>query len=566
MNTKKDILITIVLTTLIGLLLYWKYDVSIHRYFDVDEFAHMHWGYNFYSGMKPYSQYLYFFPPLFLFATYPIFALVPKTYALFGAMRMEAFVFFVFLLCGLFLLVKKMRGLHTALISVIILIFLPLPYDKFLEVRPDTLATAFTLFGMYWQVRALQHKREIPHSYFLAGLCYGLAIATVPKVIFFIPGSIVAIGYLMWREKSWKSIIPMLLGGCIPVAITLIVMIWSGDIAKALYLTTSFASNSTRVLGSKFPMGANLFFYPNDTFYGEWGYSAPLVLNLLIYVIAGLWGCIRLMTSASHERNEKAVAEFFVAMTFVLNFIAYVKIFPLKHTQYFISLAPFIAFYFADFIFSIVTVFEKQKRFAYIAPLIILFVAITAGYEGYLMHRIKAQWKDWKTASNFDQITKHVPAGSPMLDLTGESVIYKDPYYICCLPYGQYIEAFSFNLPSMAEALKQTQTAYVYLSVQNRLGILPPQDQVFISNHYVPLLTDPYLLTAGADVVLPTADEKHFEIIVAGEYEVLQQQLSHVEIDGIPLTKTKMTFSPGRHTIKSSDKDEVVIRLIGMTQ
>src|SRR3989338_6871265 len=62
------------LLLLVGILilLYLHFRLSITRYFDADEFAHLHWGYAFSIGEKPYSDFFYLFPPFFLFYIYKL--------------------------------------------------------------------------------------------------------------------------------------------------------------------------------------------------------------------------------------------------------------------------------------------------------------------------------------------------------------------------------------------------------------------------------------------------------------------------------------------------------------
>ena len=67
------IIIYLALSAGIVYLLVWKYRLGVARYFDIDEFAHLHWGYSFFIGEKPYADFFYFFPPFFLYLLKPIF-------------------------------------------------------------------------------------------------------------------------------------------------------------------------------------------------------------------------------------------------------------------------------------------------------------------------------------------------------------------------------------------------------------------------------------------------------------------------------------------------------------
>src|SRR3989344_1491238 len=71
----------IVVISLFSLVLqiYFRFNLSLFRYFDVDEFAHLHWGYNFLTGSMPYRDFFYIFPPYFLFPIAVIIAFFGRT-------------------------------------------------------------------------------------------------------------------------------------------------------------------------------------------------------------------------------------------------------------------------------------------------------------------------------------------------------------------------------------------------------------------------------------------------------------------------------------------------------
>jgi len=58
------LLIFLCLPTIL-ILIFFRYKLTLTRYFDADEFAHLHWGYSFLTGEKPYTDFFYIFPPYF---------------------------------------------------------------------------------------------------------------------------------------------------------------------------------------------------------------------------------------------------------------------------------------------------------------------------------------------------------------------------------------------------------------------------------------------------------------------------------------------------------------------
>lgn len=449
--------------------------------------------------MQPYKDFLYFFPPLFLFALAPLFAIVGKSTMILIGGRILTFGIFLLILGIIFLLVKKVRDNQTALLTVVILSFLPIPYDKFIELRPDTLATFFAIAGVYFLSRGLLNQLKITNwrNLFLAGFFYGLSLITLPKVVFFLLAAGVVLLILVIRKpNSFKNLIlPFLVGILIPGIFCIAFFVWSRDFSKAVYLTTQFASDSSKVLGRKFYMFPSHFFHPNDTYYALPGVSTPLITNLLIYVIACIWGIIAFVSFLGRKTWEESIVQLLLSLTFLINLIAFIKLIPLKHAQYFISFAPFVAFYFAEFVYSMKKLLER-RGIAWLYSILFVGLIITIGVTGYRMYQIKANWNNSKTLADLDLIYKTIPSGEYVFDLVGATIFYKDPYYVCCLPYGQYEEAFSFRLPSLARSLMDTQTKYVFPYYDGRLSVLPPLDEQYIREHYTTLLTDPMIMVA----------------------------------------------------------------------
>ena len=338
----------------LGLLLFWRYNLGISRYFDVDEFAHLHWGYSFLVGEKPYTDFFYLFPPFFLFPIAAIIKVFGRTVATIIAARIFIFVVFLLTSFTLFLLVKKLRNGLIALYSLCIFAFLPLPYDKMIEIRPDLFATSMAIGALYLFILAKETKRWI--YFFLSGIFFSISLGLVPKTLFFLtPIAIIFIYdfYVTFRSKNarrfYNSYLLFAFGMVLPALILLWLIISWGKPEFALYSMTKMASDVTSTLGKKFYMRPDIFFYPNDIYYAFPGINQPLIVNLIIYLVAVLWGIWRFLASLAHQDNNKARREFVVSVAFLANLYAFIRIFPLKHAQYMIAFAPFVAFYFADF-------------------------------------------------------------------------------------------------------------------------------------------------------------------------------------------------------------------------
>lgn len=552
---------------LLGFLLYSRFRLGIIRYFDIDEYAHLHWAYNAFSGMRPYTDFLYFFPPFFLFALFPLFLIAGKTASVFITARIGAFFVFALLAASVFLLVRKVRDGRTALLSVLVLVFLPLPSDKFIEIRPDTLSTFFALAGLYCMVTACSEGNRVRELFF-SGLLYSAAIVTVPKVIFFLPA---AGAVLLWKYAAYRkfqdTIMPFLAGFIIPLTVTALFFFLWGNFRLAFYLTTAFASNSSKILGFKFPMRPDLFFYPNDAYYGEPGISLPLLLNLFIYFTASVWGIVRLVSFLDRPTRRRSMIELLIAVSFLTNLIAFIKVFPLKHAQYLIAFAPFIAFYFADFVYALKERFDKSRKVLLFWILFLPFITLIT-VKGLRMYQIKLNWGNAETFTDVSAAYKRIPQGEYVFDLYGETVFYKDPYYICCIPYGQYEEAFTFRLPDLATEMTKHKAKYVYAHNTGRLSSLPGRDGQFLRTHYVALNQKPLILILGAEHVFEKSGEWDLEILLPGYYTIsstgadltYEQLEKYITVDDKIVRDNPLYFSSGVHTIRYAGLGEITVR------
>lgn len=582
-------------SVLLVFFLYWHYKLGISRYFDSDEMAHLHWAYNFFSGMKPYKDFLYFFPPGFLILLWPVWVIAGNALNALVIARVFAFVFFLTLSLAVFLLVREIEGngvggsndgWRRALLTVVFLAFLPLPFDKFIEIRPDTIATAMVILGMWQLIRGIRlmtrlrpeengtsTRRGGTGNFFFSGLFYSLSIVVSPKTVFFLPAAFLVFLWFLKNARRQVSVLKSILsGGFIPLAGILGFFTWIGVFDKAMYLTFRFASDSSKVLGSKFPIPPDFFFRPNDTFYGLGGNSVPYILNLLIYIGGGTGALLAFMKIArgifDRSKQEFLVsARVLIFLSFITNVGAYIWIFPMKHAQYLIAIAPLVAYYFAELLEDSRGIYRKLKvEFLY--PLSLAVFLLVLGFNFVKMNEAKANWTSWRTTMNFEKIAALIPKGDFVFDTLGETMNFKDPYYICCIPYGQYSEAFKFNLPSLENSLKLTQTKYIYLSDEGRLGVLPSKDAEFIRSHYVVAQINPVIMVPGISVHADKDRDIPFEVVVPGMYKIFWNGSSlipenvKVWIDGIVAGSAQILPDSGTHVLKTDQAGELKIQFV----
>ncbi len=567
-NFQKLIIVINVITIIV--FLYWRFQYGLSRYFDIDEFAHLHWSHNVFIGLRPYTDFFYFFPPFFLYLLLPLFWIVGRDAVILLLARGFAFGIFALTTFVLFLLVKKIKGLQTALLTVLIFIFLPIPSDKWIEIRPDGITVLFSLLGMLFLVKGIDIRRE--QSFFLAGLFYAVGVLITPKLLpLAVIGAIVAVIVLSGSSTFQESVRPRLgrclygllsfiLGGLIPVLITVLLIISYGNVGKSFYLVTKVAADASKVLGSKFPIPPNFLFYPNDIYYGAPGYSLPHLMNLIIWSVATIWGIVKLVSFLDKKEKREALVELLLAASFWVSLFAFMWVFPLRHGQYLMPVSVFIAFYFADFLMRSYKWIDRVCLAC--TNLVCLAVIVIIFFAGKQMYDWKLRWPPINT-QYYSTLFKLIPEGEKVYDLTGETIFSPDGYYFCCIPYGQYEEALG-QKPDLERELRQNRVKFVYMQNEGRLSVLPRAHDAVLRKYYTiyPSGNPPFLLVSGALVHFEAGQEEEFDLIASGKYLLIwnnkvltkDELLNIMKIDGKVASVNPIEFSEGKHRIKVSEK------------
>jgi hypothetical protein len=615
----------------------WRYKYGLQRYFDIDEFAHLHWAHNAFIGQRPYTDFFYFFPPVYLYLLSTVFLFVGKSVAILIVSRQIAFVISLLCCITLFLLVREIRDTKTALITSAVFAFLPIPVDKWIETRPDTVAVLFTLLGILFliytlhdsysegpdPVTSLQGKRSVfiegvypdevraprlasplhfiirklytTHKLvnsrflngFLAGFFLLLAVGVVPKVIFFliIAVLVVVIYAFLHRDTTAfkKQILPVqllqvavfkgfILGALFVSVAVFVLLIYSGNITKAILLTTKIASDATNVLAHKFYILPNFIFYPNDVYYGGAGYTVQWTLNFIIWMTAIVWSVVHLVSPLNTKNASSSLIKFLLAACFYLNLYAFVNIFPVHHEQYLLTLSPFVAYFFADLLVSVVEAVKNRagKLSGVIMECILLFgFAYVLYYAGVVMYHYRLSWTG-NRLGYYQKLYQDLTVNEPIFDLSGETIFARDGYYFCCVPYGQYIEALAFPIPGLENALRKNRVRLIYVQDIGRVGVLPADQQKVVRDHYLQLPdgTKPNFLFTGSNLKFPgTGVEKEIDLIAGGRFDIywngkkLSDKLpaTKIKIDGENVNYNPQELSAGIHRVKTDSPGDLAI-------
>jgi hypothetical protein len=198
------------------ILILLRVEVATQRFFDVDEFTHMHWAAQVFMGEKPYIDFFTFFPPGYHWLLQPLFILFKDSANIFIAGRFLSFFAFTGILVVLCAFFARLRSIKYALLPVVILAFLPMPYDKYFEIRPDTWSTFLGFVGVlllsfgWGELRKRVSGFEVRDSrlsktnilFLIAGITFAVCLLVLPKMLpFVMVAGLVEVG-IQWRRHQ----------------------------------------------------------------------------------------------------------------------------------------------------------------------------------------------------------------------------------------------------------------------------------------------------------------------------------------------------------------------------
>lgn len=397
-------------------------------------------------------------------------------------------------------LFAMLRSRRWALVPVLILVFLPMPYDKFLEIRPDNVATLLGLAGVVAQIYAMTHREQknISKWWLGVGVLYATSLVVLVKTLPFVAmGALVAAldaGVWEWFmgciKKKWlipfrvaKNYRMLALGFSAVIGIFILWLLSLGHWSAVWYALTRLAFEANTI-GRVYIMEPHLFFFPNSSFYGGWGITEPLVVNHAIWFIGLMVGCYRFLTPviAGDGKREKVLSEVLISGIFILSVVGYVTFFPLKHSQYLIPIAVFIAWYCADFLITVLAWVEKNLGKLAVVILLIL-LAILLGRDTIRVNTNKLLMSNAVQLEQTKSLLAMIPKDGSVLDLDGRLIFWRDPYYICCLPFGSFTRFLSRPPAPLSTVLEEKKVKYIYQGDSGRLWELSG-DLPYINAHY----------------------------------------------------------------------------------
>ncbi|OGG35649.1 hypothetical protein A2363_04440 [Candidatus Gottesmanbacteria bacterium RIFOXYB1_FULL_47_11] len=472
------------LSFLLVFLLYWRFRVSTTRFFDVDEFSYLHWTAQMARGEHMYTDFFSYFTPGFMWVFSPIFWIYGASARVFTAARGLSFVIFLSILTAVSYVWGITRGWKWALLPAVILAFLPMPYDKLLEIRPDNLSTLLAIIGLIGEIRGIRENKN--SWWFVSGLAYSASLLVLAKTV-----PIVAVGagiavLSAISSKSFKSLTLLILGLVGPWALFFLGVAAQGNLDHVWYSLTRLPFEVYKSPFNQF-MDPTLFFFPNSSFYGGTDYiiTTGLLTNHGIWILAVMIGVYRLMTPfLTANGNRKGIyIELLLALTFVIQVFGYIKLFPARHSQYLIPIAVFIAYYTAD---GLVLFFEFLARVGGIASLIVvmslcgcLLVFVTQEVNVPKLIRSKTV-----QLAEIDLLMKSIPFSSRVVDMEGRMLFWAEGYPVCCLAIDSTLSFVTRRPPPLDQYLAVHPADYIWENDTSRYARLNPATFLYMQKNY----------------------------------------------------------------------------------
>jgi hypothetical protein len=440
----------------------------------------MHWTAQVARGEHMYTDFFSYFTPGFMWVFAPVFWLYGVSVQVFTAGRVLSFVIYLSILSSLSYLWGITRGWKWALLPAVLLAFLPMPYDKFLEIRPDNLATLLAIIGVIGEIRGIREKKN--RWWVLSGLAYSASLFVLAKTL-----PIVAVGAGIAILADRKKSLMFFSGLAGPWILFFSGALIGGNLGLAWYSLTKLPFEVYKSAANYY-MGPMLFFYPNGAFYGLPGTSITpgLIVNHALWIMGGITGAYRLVTPFRDRNRANTCIELLLGGIFFVSAAAYVKYFPLKHSQYLIPIAVFIAYYAADALGNFFNWLERAGGYAslvlVLAGFVYLLIVITKDVNTPKLSATNtAQLAELKT------LMRTVPLNARVVDLEGRMVFWPEGYPISSFAFDTFLPFVSRKPQPLARYLSVRPAEYMYEGDSNRFATFTVENAAYITAHYAPV-------------------------------------------------------------------------------
>lgn len=461
-----------------------RFHISLVRFFDPDEFAHLHWAWLVSQGKLPYRDFFFYATPVFQWFLFPLFTLPPSDRILLLARLWELFLYLVSLFF-IFRITKRItKNDTTSLLSALIFATFPMTLDKTIDIRPDFFMLLPYLMAIE---RILAWKTIDKARCILIGILLGTSMVIFQKAIPMIPSALIlfilqiqGINRNPDRYHKIYLYIFVLLGILVPTGLFLLYLVTNNlhVLAWDTFTHTQFVVNTGK---QTFSLLATLSPWPL-VYVTKGGVSIPWLVNMGVWLFA-IGGIIILW------KQHRSFAVF--SACFALSAILFLVFFPAPYVQYFIPLSAVASILAAAGIWYLVSsIWVTTKIHSQIlntvSQILIVCILLLSFYLQYRERILPASNNEEQLGVIRDVLLVSKPTDT-FYDMVGSYVFRPDGYFICCHPYAEFVDNLTVKPPSLRASLITNKTRFVVFDRTGQSLWKPKQEDLdYIKANYFP--------------------------------------------------------------------------------
>jgi hypothetical protein len=470
--------------------------LAFFRYrFDADEQHHAHVAWGWTDGLVQYRDYFDNHAPLFHLLMAPFVALVGERPTVLLWLRLPMLLFFAVVVWGTYVLGRKLYDESVGRWAAVLLALFPPFFLKSLEFRTDNLWNALWVLAL---VAIVSGKRA-----FIVGLILGAAFAVSMKTTLLLITLGVAAAIVRWMLKreiraNWLEGVA---GFVIVPAILLLYFAAVGGLDALLYCNFTFNGNLAK---TRDHLWVGRAFFP--------------------FLFGGvLWAAWRFRNSDPWR--------FFFAVAIGVYAVTLTGFWILISPRDFLPLMPLAA------IFAAAVMTRMRKPLIAFATVGVLCLASLWHYANHFENET-----DWHTTM-MEQALRLSHPGEPVIDLKGETIFRRRPYYYAFEYITRAQIAHGLIKDTVARDVVRTRT-YV---AQADGPMWPPAARAFLSENFVNLGR---LRAAGQEL----KPDGTFSIAIPGEYVIVTEAgEARGTLDGTAYSGARQ-LAPGAHRFAGAQK------------
>jgi hypothetical protein len=215
---------------------------SLHRWFDHDEFEHIHSAWYVANGYTPYTDFFQIHHPLLWYCLAPLLLLLGYSTQTVVIIRIAMFALTMAIAFITFLIARRVTSSTMAgLLSVILLLSMVMFLEKSVEIRPDVPQVLVGLVSVYFFVSFIQTQKNL--HMVLAGITASLSFLFLQKTIFLLIAYALILCYSLVRRRiSFRSTAYLIVSFSLPAVLFLAYLLLSGSFHD--YVLTNWLMNA----------------------------------------------------------------------------------------------------------------------------------------------------------------------------------------------------------------------------------------------------------------------------------------------------------------------------------